>query len=99
MGSKFMTERVKSSTAGLWAVTGLLEPRESLGKVSGVVTGLVGQNTDSQIEMGQTNGSTSDTLASSGHSDSPVMASSAGSEQGKGSRVASVAGTEQPGSS
>ncbi len=70
MGSEFMTERVKSSTAGLWAVTGLLEPRESSGKVSGVVTGLMGQKTDSKIEMGQTNGSTSDTMLKSGPTDS-----------------------------
>ncbi len=47
MVSEFMTDRFKSSTAGPWAVTSLLEPPASSGKVSGVVTGLVGQKTDS----------------------------------------------------
>ncbi len=42
MVSVFMTGRVKSSRAGLWAVTRLLECTGSSGKVSGVVTGLVG---------------------------------------------------------
>jgi len=41
MVSEFMTERVKSSTAGLLAVKGL-EPKKNLGKVSGVVIRLVG---------------------------------------------------------
>ncbi len=35
MVSESMTNRVKSSTAGPWAVTRLLEPGESSGKVSG----------------------------------------------------------------
>ncbi len=42
MVSEFMTDRVKNSTAGPWAVTRLLEPPASSGKVSGVVT-VVGQ--------------------------------------------------------
>ncbi len=42
MVSVFMTGRVKSSRAGLWAVTRLPECTGSSGKVSGVVTGLVG---------------------------------------------------------
>ncbi len=47
MVSELMPGRVKSSTAGPWAVTRLLEPKGSSGMVSGVVTGLVRQKTDS----------------------------------------------------
>ncbi len=48
MVSEFLHLWFLSSTAGPWAVTSLLEPTGSLGKVSGVVTGQVGKKkTDS----------------------------------------------------
>ncbi len=60
--SELMTGRVKSSKVGLWAVTRPLEPTGSSDKVSGVVTGLLGQITGSWIETGHIDGSKSDSL-------------------------------------
>ncbi len=94
-----MTGRVKSSKAGLWAVTRLLEPTRSSGKVFGVVTGLVGQKTDSCFEIGQTYGSTSDTMIKSGPTNSSNSDSLTETGRTESSKPDTMAGSAQDESS